>query len=579
MNILWLLLKASAPNVAIAIFVGLISGACSAQLIGLINNAIAGNPISLPYFACITVLSLLTTVLSQFLLIRLAQDAIYNLRLRLSRAILTTPLHQLEELGASRLLATLTEDVQAIADTIFAIPFLCIDLAIILSCMVYLGWQSIPVFLGLLVFMTFSITTVQYFLGRARKYLKRARHESDTLFKHFRTLTDGIKELKLNQQRRHAFFDQDLATSADRARRYNISALTLFSFATGWGNLLFFIIIGCILFLLPTFLTVSSSTLASFILTLTFLMLPFRNLLERLPILFKANVALSKVEYMSLSLATQAEFADRPEFAQAESADRPEFAQAKSADRPEFAQAKSADRPIYRTDVPPERLYPHPIALDHIHHAYKTDRDETPFSITIPHLTIPAGQLLFIVGGNGSGKSTLAKLLTGLYYPESGQLHYGDQHITPDRLLTYRENFSAVFADFFLFDRILSPHHQTLETQTLDRQAQDYLEKLQIAHKVQVQNGQLTTTALSTGQRKRLALLHAYLEDRPIYLFDEWASDQDPIFRDLFYHHILFDLKQRGKTVLVISHDDRYFHLGDRILKLDYGTIESDRTL
>ncbi|MEB3293509.1 MAG: cyclic peptide export ABC transporter [Synechococcales bacterium] len=539
MNILWLLLKASARNVAIAILVGLISGACSAQLIALINGAIAGKPISLPYFVGITLFSLLTTVFSQFLLIRLAQDAIYNLRLRLSRAILTTPLRQLEELGASRLLATLTEDVQSIADTIFAIPFLCIDLAIILCCMIYLGLQSVPVFLGLLAFMVFSITTVQYFLGRARKYLKRARNENDMLFKHFRTLTDGIKELKLNQQRRQAFFEQDLSVSANRSRHYNVSALTLFSFAMGWGNLLFFIIIGCILFLLPNLVTVSPSTLASFILTLTFLMLPFRNLLERLPILFKANVSLAKVQYMGLTLETN----------------------------PEYANA---------IGINPGAIKPDRITLHNIHHTYKTNRDEMPFSITIPHLTIPAGQLLFIVGGNGSGKSTLAKLLTGLYYPESGELLYGEERITPDRLTAYRENFSVVFADFHLFDRIVSPHAHSLDH--LDRHAQDYLEKLQIAHKVQVQEGLLTTTALSTGQRKRLALLHAYLEDRPIYLFDEWASDQDPIFRDLFYNHILFDLKQRGKTVLVISHDDRYFHLGDRILKLDYGQIESDRS-
>ncbi|OUC12075.1 MAG: ABC transporter ATP-binding protein [Alkalinema sp. CACIAM 70d] len=539
MNILWLLLKASWQNVTIAILTGLISGGCSAQLIALINQAIAGKSVSIGLFIVLTLLSLLTTVMAQFLLIRLAQTSIYRLRLRLSHAILTTPLSQLEALGPSKLLAALTEDVQTIANTVFAIPFLCVDISIIVSCMIYLGFISIPVFLGLLVFMALSIVSVQYFLGRARKYLKLARAEDDFLFKHFRTLTDGIKELKLSYERRRSFIKQDLEASALNSKRYNVQALTLFSLATGWGNLLFFMIIGMVLFALPKLINIPSNTLAAFILTLTFLMLPFRNLLERLPLLFKANVALQKVEYMGLTLESNKEI------------------------------------PVARdTFVPTRQLAPQEIQLDHIVHTYRTDRDEEPFRLMIPDLTIPAGQMVFIVGGNGSGKSTLAKLLVGLYRAETGAVKYGGATITPETLSAYRENFSVVFADFHLFERVVGQ-----ESHDLDRQAQDYLEKLQIAHKVQVQDGLLSTTALSTGQRKRLALLHAYLDDRPVYLFDEWASDQDPVFRDLFYNHILFDLKQRGKTVLVISHDDRYFHLGDRIIKLDYGQIEYDKAL
>jgi putative ATP-binding cassette transporter len=92
-----------------------------------------------------------------------------------------------------------------------------------------------------------------------------------------------------------------------------------------------------------------------------------------------------------------------------------------------------------------------------------------------------------------------------------------------------------------------------------------------------VKDGVLSTTALSQGQRKRLALLTAYLEDRPIYLFDEWASDQDPFFRDIFYKQLLPELKRRGKTVFVISHDDRYFDIADRAIKLDYGKVEDYR--
>jgi len=70
-------------------------------------------------------------------------------------------------------------------------------------------------------------------------------------------------------------------------------------------------------------------------------------------------------------------------------------------------------------------------------------------------------------------------------------------------------------------------------------------------------------------------LLTAYLEDRPIYVFDEWAADQDPHFKSVFYAQPLPDLKARGKTALVVTHDDRYFHSADRVIKLDYGKIVS----
>jgi putative ATP-binding cassette transporter len=135
----------------------------------------------------------------------------------------------------------------------------------------------------------------------------------------------------------------------------------------------------------------------------------------------------------------------------------------------------------------------------------------------------------------------------------------------------YRQLFSVVFTDFYLFDKLLG-----LEQQEIDSRAFDYLRMLQLDHKVQVEDGTLSTLDLSQGQRKRLALLTAFLEDRPVYLFDEWAADQDPQYKEVFYLKLLPELKARGKTVLVISHDDRYYHLGDRIVKLENGQLISD---
>jgi putative ATP-binding cassette transporter len=186
-------------------------------------------------------------------------------------------------------------------------------------------------------------------------------------------------------------------------------------------------------------------------------------------------------------------------------------------------------------------------------------------------VTIEPGEMVFVVGGNGSGKTTLAKIIIGLYSPEQGAVRLNGELINEELSEYYRQHFSSVFADFFLFDTLLGAGRIKL-----DKRAHEYLAKLHLDHKVTVKDGVLSTTDLSRGQRKRLALLTAYLEDRPFYIFDEWASDQDPVFKEIFYTQLLPELKSRGKTLIVITHDEKYFDLADRLLKLEYGKLQSD---
>jgi putative ATP-binding cassette transporter len=182
------------------------------------------------------------------------------------------------------------------------------------------------------------------------------------------------------------------------------------------------------------------------------------------------------------------------------------------------------------------------------------------------------GELVFLTGGNGSGKTTLAKLLMGLYTPELGEIRIDGKPVTDESRDAFRQSFSAVFSDYFLFDSLLG-----VRGEEADIEARNYLEELQLNHKVEIKEGVFSTIDLSAGQRKRLALLTAYMEDRPVYIFDEWAADQDPQFKETFYYQLLPELRSRGKLVIVISHDDRYYHVADRIIKLDYGKVEYDR--
>jgi putative ATP-binding cassette transporter len=535
MNIIWLLLQTSWLSVAAAILSGIISGGCSARLIALINTAINQDAAQdLPwYFAGLMLVALISGTISQFVLIELAQGAVYQLRLRLSQGILSAPLQHLENLGANRLLATLTEDVQAISNAVFVIPFLCVDIAVIVGCLAYLGWLSELVFLAVLVFLVLTIAIVQSLIDYAYRFLTQSRDEDDRLYKHFGSIIDGIKELKLHTSRRQAFLSEDLKVSVAASRHYRTSAFKIAAIATSSGQLLFFILIGLLLFALPPIAPVTQSVMASYVLTLTYLLNPFQSTLQRLPNLFNAGVSVQKVKGMALALSSEAEI----------------------------------DSVVHPT---PKTTW-NALELNQITYTYRGEQEDSQFVLGPLSLKFHPGEQVFIIGGNGSGKSTLAKLITGLYTPELGEIRLDGKPITDLNREWYRQHFAVVFSNFYLFDRLLG-----INNNSLDHQIETYLEQFQLEQKVRVKDGILSTTALSQGQRKRLALLTAYLEDRPIYIFDEWASDQDPFFREIFYKQLLADLKQRSKTVLVISHDDHFFHLADRVIKLNYGQVEYD---
>jgi len=540
MNLMFFLMRSSWKMVAIAIVTGFLSGGSSAALIALISQVMSqGTTESLNTFAIAFVglafIALTSSIISQVMLIRLAQQAVFQLRISLCRQILATELAHLEKLGSARLLATLTDDVQAVSDAVRLMPFLCIDIAIVAGGLAYIIWLSWKVFLLVCLLAVVAIGSCQWLLKQGETWLERARNEQDSLFKHFRTVTDGSKELKLHYRRRQAFLQEDLQQSAAAFRRNNIRGLTLFATTSSWGKLIFFFAIGFVLFALPKLMIISPQTLAGYVLTFTYLMLPMDGLFNSLPVISRAGIALKKIEALDISLG-------------------------------DWAETTSTSASIHQQWKE--------LRLQGVTHAYQTEQEESSFGVGPIDLTFYPGEWVFIVGGNGSGKSTLAKLLLGLYAPQSGEISFDGQQINDQNREWYRQHFAVVFADFFLFDRLLG-----LDRTDLDIEAQDYLRRLKLDHKVSVKNGTLSTTALSQGQRKRLTLLTAYLEQRPIFLFDEWAADQDPVFKDVFYTELLPQLREQGRTILCISHDDHYFHLADRIIKLDYGQIEYDKHL
>jgi len=541
MHLFKFLLRISWRTVMLAIFFGVISGASSTGLLALINTRLNNGQLSaatvLWSFVGLCVLVPVTRFASEVLLIRLGQGAIYNLRLQMSRRILAAPLRHLEELGVHRLLATLTDDIPAITNALTFIPIFCINTVIVLGCLFYLGWLSPSVLAAVLVFMILGIASYQLPIMKALHFHRQAREESDNLYQHFRALTSGVKELKLHRQRREAFLTTLLQPTAQALRRNNLIGVSIFVVAISWGQILFFIVIGLLLFALSGRLNLNTQVLTGCTLVLLYMMTPLEVILSALPNMGRASIALKKVETLGFSL-----------------------------------KAKSVEDGLVNPPAP--LTHWGRLELVGVIHTYHRENENSSFILGPIDLTFKPGEMVFLTGGNGSGKTTLGKLIIGLYAPEGGEIRLNGQAVTDQTREFYRQHFSVVFSDFFLFESLLG-----IETRELDAKAREYLIQLHLDHKVQVADGELSTTDLSQGQRKRLALLAAYLEDRSIYVFDEWAADQDPLFKEIFYLQLLPELKARGKTVLVISHDDRYYHVADRLIKLNYGSIEKDEYL
>ncbi|HTL66021.1 MAG TPA: cyclic peptide export ABC transporter [Lacunisphaera sp.] len=514
----------------VTVLTALVSGACNAGLIALINRSLhSSGRLALAWaFVALVAGKLGTGLLSQVWLIRYSQAAVADVRRQMVRRILGVPLRSLEETGNARLMAALVDDVNSLMAALLGFPLLAVNLAILLGGSVYLAYLSWYVLIGMAVLIVFGASCYRLFISSGFRSLFRARESEDRLYGHFRALTEGIKELKLHRERREAFMGESVHSATEEFQQHTVAAEIRFSLAHTWSHLLFYVLVGLILFTLPAMRPTSVEALTGFVLTVLYLMGPLAGVMSSLSVFSRADVALRKIDSLGVSLGGASELSPR--------------------------------------SPAPNRF--HRLELVGVSHTYRSDQSDDRFVLGPLDLTFHPGELVYLIGGNGSGKSTLAKIITGLYPPEQGEVRLDGRPVTDANRDDYRQLFSTVFSDFFLFDSLLG-----LQRPDLDVDAEEYLVRLHLNHKVRISNGTWSTTALSTGQRKRLALLTTYLEDRPFYVFDEWAADQDPIFKDVFYRRLLPELKRRNKAVLVITHDDRFFHLADRVLKLDYGQL------
>lgn len=530
------LMHASPRIFLLALVTSVVSGATGAAFIAMVNQALSRRqdiPAALAWgYAAMCLATISTRFVSQFLLFQLSQGVIQDLRRTLVDDLLGASLRSVEKIGTPRLYSALSEDVVVIANALPGLPAICSSAAFVVVCLVYLAIVSPVVAVAALVTTVIGVLVYRLFSVYGLRSLGAAREKQDILFEHFRAITEGIKELKLNRARREAIADRELDATAASYRRHSVVGLTVFEGAAGSGQAVFFVLIGFMVFVFPGQFSIPAKTLAESVLIVLFAISSLQNGLTLLPAVGKAAIALGKIE---------------ERLAELEDADR------------EDTSGPACGFEDWQW-----------VEFRGVSHVYPGPAGEQ-FILGPLDFEFRRGEILFVVGANGSGKTTLAKVLTGLYPPQGGAVWVDGTEVKGSGRDAYRQLFSAVFSDFFLFENLLG-----LPVEDRVEKARHYLSRLQLDHKVTIVGDSFSTTALSQGQRKRLALLVAYLEDRSFFLFDEWAADQDPVFKEIFYHEILPELKARNKAVVVISHDDRYFHVADRIVRLEDGQIRQE---
>jgi putative ATP-binding cassette transporter len=539
------LLKPFLPWIVLSAVTGISAGAATVALLGTINGVL-NQPGGLAGGLLLTFIGLCGVALFG----RMASDVSTNfvgqrlvaqVRKSLAQKILAAPIDALERYRTHRLMPVLSQDVDMISDVAFALSGMLISLAVALGCLAYLAYLSPPLFGLMLVALVIGITVQLMAQIRGEAGFWKAREQEDQLHKAYRAISEGAKELRMHRTRRTRMFSGQIERIVDTIRIVNGRAINTYVIATAFGSALFFLLIALILGW-AAFQPTEPAVLSGFVLVLLFLKGPLDQIALLLPGVGRAKVAFQRIGDLSARFAT-------PE--------------------PHLHLERASNGVILKNEI----------GMRGVRYAFDAPEGGEAFTLGPIDLELRRGEMVFVVGDNGSGKTTLIKLLLGLYAPQSGDVLIDGSAVKPEGRDDYRQLFTTVFSDFYLFEDLVAGEESEggAGMEVLPETALPYLERLEIAHKVSLKNGAFSTTDLSTGQRKRLALVHAYLEGRPVLVFDEWAADQDPTFRHLFYTELLPELRAKGHLLVVISHDDRYFHLADRVITMHAGRIAEDR--
>ncbi|OBU85426.1 hypothetical protein MY55_16585 [Chromobacterium subtsugae] len=509
-----------------------LASASNASLLAVINHAAEHiKDVDMQFFHVLIYGLVLTLYIYSQRYVLLAtcdevEDIVHQIRCRMVKTLQSCELAMLEHSGHGRIYSAICNDTQTLSQAACTIVLGFQSIILIVFASLYIAWLSLMSLL--LIIAVMAIATLIYWakMKSVHAMLYQANEQESRLHDQIGSLLSGFKEVKLSSRRAEALID-DVETTSEITAQLRKVAQRGISINFMFAQIALFLVLGSMVFVLPVFSPAYTDTVMKTLTAVLFLVGPISGIIAAIPQIATATAAVENLQELERALASHAQ----------------------------AAQTAADEAAAFRS-----------LELKNIHFRHERS-DGQGFAIGPINLSIQAGEIIFITGGNGSGKSTLIKLLTALYPPSGGSLLLNGRAVAAERAQAYRNHICAVFSDFHLFDKLYG-----LEDWNRD-EAERLLEEMEIADKAEMGEYGFNTIDLSTGQRKRLALIAAMLEHKPLCVLDEWAADQDPHFRRKFYETLVPSLRERGLTLIAVTHDDRYFHLADRRLHMEDGRL------
>ncbi|MDP8241223.1 MAG: cyclic peptide export ABC transporter [Candidatus Hatepunaea meridiana] len=468
-------------------------------------------------------------VLKQAVII--SENIINRIRIRIGDKVRKCNFYELEKLGHTEIYSKLTKDAVVVTQSAPLIISATQCIIMVVLSMIYVAFLSKIAFV---IALGVIILSILYYLKNDKivsKNMRKAMEREVDLFGTLSHILDGFKEIKMNKKKSDEVIE-DLRLDSDDVKNLKIKGLVPYADNYIFSIAFFFALIAIIIFVLPNLSTSFNDVVVKLTTAIIFIVGPISNVVNIFTVLAQSNIAIDNIYGLEKALD-------------------------------EHKDIINDNKQIVIPDAKDYNL----INIDDMYFEY-TDKEGNPvFSVGPINLKIKRNEIIYVVGGNGSGKTTFLKLLTALYYPKYGSISLDKVSLSKENIQSYRELYSIILSEFHLFNKLYGL------SQIDEKHVFELLKLMEIENKTGYVDGRFTNLDLSTGQRKRLALVVTYLEDKEIYVFDEWAADQDPYFRKYFYEELIPDLKKRGKTVIAVTHDDRYYDSCDRVLKMDFGKM------
>lgn len=497
------------------------------------------------YFFSMIGAYLLASLASSVSIAQINQEMIHRLRLVLSSKVLSAPYERVEGMK-SNILPVLTDDLNHIANLINRLPSVTTGLATVLGILVYLFWLS-PL-MGGLTLLAFLIVYIINFINirLVGKYAKLNREHSNVIYKLIEGLVYGIANLMLHKKFKERYVEHRLKQNSKIQMKWYFREMVFNSFNNRLNDVVLMAFLGVIILLVYIFEIVTVSFFNTYLTLILFMLGPLSTVSGFFGTIKKIEASLIQIEKLGIKLDRISENED----------DSGDYSRLEEKEVIEVAPGKAG------TGFPL-------IELRDVNFKYRNSGDS--FQLSNINMKLIKGSRLFIKGGNGSGKSTLIKIICGLYRPQKGEIYYQGSPLSNTDLNEYRDKFAVVLTDSYLFEDVSHLDNQQL------KQADFYLKMVEMDHKVHIKNGVFSTTDLSEGQKKRLQLVHMLMEDKEVYIFDEWVAYQDVHSKEIFYTKVLPHLKEKGKVVINIAHDYTYEQLADEVIRMQDGKIMNSK--